>query len=363
VGSLTGPVPGLFRGALIGTQAYAAYINSQGGLFGRRIKVLPGDDGLDSGKNRAACLQLKDQVFSFVGSFSINDDGCNPVLQQCKCPDVGAALNFDHLAIPTTFSPQPQVKGWRTGAFNYYKQHFSNDVITHVAFFTAGVASARPIAAAERQVMESMGYKVVYSREVQPGEQNFTSDVIQMRQNGVKMVTMQGDAATMARISAEMEAQNFKVDLQDWGGSIYDDNSFKLAGKTALEGTLTDQTFAMFLGQDTKFVPEIATFKQWMARIDPNQPVDLFAFYGWLSSKLWTEAAKAVGPGLTRPKIVDTLSKIGAWDGGGLVAPVNIGQKKPSDCIFIFRIRNADFVREYPTDKLYDCSLGPFKYT
>ena len=38
----------------------------------------------------------KDQVFAFVGSFSINDDGCVPVLQQCKCPDVGAARQQRH---------------------------------------------------------------------------------------------------------------------------------------------------------------------------------------------------------------------------------------------------------------------------
>src|SRR4030095_5029227 len=75
VGTLSGPVPGLFRGALIGTNAFFNYLNSQGGLMGRQVKVLPADDALDSGKNRAAHLQLKDKVFSFVGSFSVNDDG------------------------------------------------------------------------------------------------------------------------------------------------------------------------------------------------------------------------------------------------------------------------------------------------
>src|SRR5581483_8811630 len=44
VSILTGPVPGLFAGAFNGTDAYFQYINSQGGVYGRQLKVLPRDD-------------------------------------------------------------------------------------------------------------------------------------------------------------------------------------------------------------------------------------------------------------------------------------------------------------------------------
>ncbi|MCU1486141.1 MAG: hypothetical protein JWN67_2887, partial [Actinomycetia bacterium] len=33
VSTLSGPVPGLFQGAIVGAQAIVAYQNSQGGLF------------------------------------------------------------------------------------------------------------------------------------------------------------------------------------------------------------------------------------------------------------------------------------------------------------------------------------------
>ena len=55
------------------------------------------------------------------------------------------------------------------------------------------------------------------------------------------------------------------------------------------------------------------------------------------------------------------LSKMGTWDDNGMVAPVNIGQKKPSDCFYLQTITpDAKWVRMYPTDKLYDCTTGPF---
>jgi ABC-type branched-subunit amino acid transport system substrate-binding protein len=363
VGTLTGPVPGLFRGALIGTQAFTAYQNSQGGLFGRRIRVVPADDALDSGKNRAGHLQLKDQVFAFVGSFSVVDDGGISVLRDCGCPDIGAALTRAHAALPNTFSPQPQRPGWRTGGLNYFKQHYPKDVIEHVAQFVAAVQSAREIAADQRRVMEALGYKIVYSREVQPNETNYTGDVIQMRNRGVRMITFQGEVGQMARLANAMYQQNFKVDLPNWGNAIYDSNVFKIAPKQALEGSMLDQVYALFLGEDAGRIPEVALFNQWMRRIDPNQPLDLFAMYGWISARLFVEAAQKVGPQLTRAKLLDTLRGMGSWDANGMIAPVNIGQKRPSDCGMLFTIRDGKFVRVLPTDnRNFDCSLGGYMY-
>ncbi|HWG74688.1 MAG TPA: hypothetical protein VG184_11615, partial [Acidimicrobiales bacterium] len=39
ISTLTGPVPGLFAGAVNGTDAFLAYQNSQGGVFGRQLKL------------------------------------------------------------------------------------------------------------------------------------------------------------------------------------------------------------------------------------------------------------------------------------------------------------------------------------
>src|SRR5665213_4593179 len=43
ISDISSPIPGLFEGAKIGTQAYFAYVNSQGGVNGRKL-VLDGQD-------------------------------------------------------------------------------------------------------------------------------------------------------------------------------------------------------------------------------------------------------------------------------------------------------------------------------
>jgi ABC-type branched-subunit amino acid transport system substrate-binding protein len=363
VSTLTGPVPGLFRGALIGTQAFAAYQNSKGGLFGRQLRVLSGDDQLDSGKNRGAHLNLKDQVFAFVGSFSVSDDGGAGVLKDCNCPDIGGSLSKARFNLPNHISPQPQPDGWRSGPPTWYKQKFPKEVLEHWALFGANVESTRAIRRGMQAVYQRLGFKVVYFREIEPNRQNFTGDIIQMQREGVRALSWQGDVGNMGRLARDMRQQNFTVDLANWGNSIYDKNAFRYAGGTEpLEGALVDQVYALFAGEDAQRIPEVSVFNEWMKRVDPNQPVDLFSLYGWISARLFVEAMeKTSSP--TRKNLLAAMKTITKWDANGLVAPVNPSGKRASDCFFVFTITKGKFKRVFPTDnRNFACDVGPYVY-
>src|SRR5207248_1361878 len=86
VSDLGGPVPGLFSGGPYGTQAYFNYINSQGGVFGRKLKLVTADDQLQCSSNEAAYSNLVGKVFAFVGSWSL-DDNCGAQIMK-NHPDV-----------------------------------------------------------------------------------------------------------------------------------------------------------------------------------------------------------------------------------------------------------------------------------
>jgi hypothetical protein len=163
-----------------------------------------------------------------------------------------------------------------------------------------------------------------------------------------------------------MRQQNFVVDLANWGNGLYDSNTFKVTTPDALKNTYVDQVYAMFLGEDGQRIPEVSLFLDWMKKTDPNQNVDLFALYGWLSARLFVDAMTKIGDSgqpPTRKGLIDTLSTWGSWDGNGMVAPVDIGKKRPSDCFFIFTVTpDGKFQRTYPTDNTnYDCNVAPFK--
>src|SRR5438067_3966591 len=122
VSILTGPVPGLFAGAVNGTDAFFQYQNSQGGVYGRQLKVLPRDDQFDCGQNRTLTESDIPKVFAFVGSFSLFDNcGADPLGRNPTVPDVHNALSVDAAHLGNNFSPQPLRTGAPTGPFNYFK--------------------------------------------------------------------------------------------------------------------------------------------------------------------------------------------------------------------------------------------------
>jgi ABC-type branched-subunit amino acid transport system substrate-binding protein len=358
VSTLSGPVPGLFRGALVGVQAWAAMVNSQGGIDGRLIEVRSGDDALDSGRNKAQHLALKNEVFAFVGSFSVTDDGGASELAGTNIPDVGNPLAPARFNLPNNFSPAPLAPGWETGPARYYINQFGPEPVRRVALFVSAVETARISARRERAVLESLGYEFVYTREVQPNEPNYTGDVIQMRSAGVQAVMWEGQADQIADLVNAMADQGFEVPLLNPGSTAYSEAFLEQAGAAA-EGARIDVTHALYLGGDAD-VPEVALFREWMERVDPDQDVDLFALFGWASARMFEQAIRDAGPALTRDGVLAALGNITSFDANGLLAPSNPAGKVPTNCFLIIRVENGEFVREHPQQG-FDCETGPFQ--
>ncbi len=73
-------IGGLFKGALVGTEAYADYVNSTGGVNGRKITVDSADDGFSGAGNKQATQNAVTNDFALVGGFSLQDNFGGTVL-------------------------------------------------------------------------------------------------------------------------------------------------------------------------------------------------------------------------------------------------------------------------------------------
>src|SRR5580692_4771688 len=92
VDDLTLPLPGLFKGAEDGTQAYFDYINSLGGVNGRTIKLDAQDSGYSPGTVAATTASQIQNDFALVGGFSLDDSAEEPLIQAAGMPDVAYPL-------------------------------------------------------------------------------------------------------------------------------------------------------------------------------------------------------------------------------------------------------------------------------
>ncbi len=362
VADMGGPVPGLFEGAVIGTQAYIAKVNSEGGVYGRKLKLKVGDGQLDCSRNRAETADLAPKVFAFVGSFSLFDDcGADVLKANPGIPDLHGALGPKSQALASNFSVAPLGKGWRTGPLNYYKTKYGAK-FQKIGAIYANVGTGPSLWRNTVSAIESTGGKVVSEHPYGATDTDFTSTVVRMRNDGVQMIYINTtDGATTARFVNAARSQNV-----DWpiifGATAYDQNFLKQAGANA-EGVYNDQQFAQFFNtDDAGKIKAVAEFQKWTtAAAGPKATKDLFAAYGWASAQLFVQALTKAGPKATRADVMKVLKTVTSFDADGLLAPANPAGKKPGTCWILNVVKNGKFVRvDTPTDK-FRCD-GSYHY-
>jgi len=358
ISDLSGPVPGLFQGAVIGTQAYYAKINSEGGVYGRQLKMKFGDGQLDCDQNKAQHRALIPKTFALVGSFSLFDGCGQSVLKDSpQIPDVHNALAQNALILPNNFSVAPLKYGWRTGPLSYYKKTYGaafSKIGTIYADAGGGAATWKGC----RLAIESLGGKVLYERGFSPTDTDFTADIVSMQRAGVEMIyVIASDAPTFARLTQAAKQQGVKWPIIA-GGIAYDQGFAARAGN-ASEGVINDQQFALFFNKDeASRNPAVGEFQKWTDKVAPGEKKDLFAVYGWTSAQLFVQALRAAGAKAKRADVMAELRKITKFDGGGLLAPADPAGKKPPTCWILTKIERGQFKRVDPQSG-YRCD-GPY---
>jgi ABC-type branched-subunit amino acid transport system substrate-binding protein len=356
VSTLTGPIPGLFAGGPAGTDAYFQYINSQGGVNGRKLVLKTGDDGLNCNQYLSQVQALSPSVFGFVGSWSDFDNcGANYFTANPTIPDFHYLLQNQTYAEPNGFTPQPQPPGFRTGPYQYYAQKYP-DAVKHVAGLWA--ATSTTTWTDQSAAMKSLGWNIVYNRAIQATETDFTADIVRMKSLGVEYLDLRNEDKT--KIAAVMNA----AAQQNWHPQVvvtnseYDPSFAKLLTDPANgAGILTDQPFAMFLGEDAASTPSVALFDTWMKKTHPSQPIDLFAMFSWASAEMFVDALKAAGQNPTRQGVITAVKGMHNFDASGLLAPADVGNKKPPACWMLLQVqKDGTFKRILPLGSGYTCS-------
>ena len=159
-----------------------------------------------------------------------------------------------------------------------------------------------------------------------------------------------------------MQQANFTPQVVDWFSEMYTPVFLQETDGTA-DGNLVLMATAPY--EEVSSNPELQLMESWMNRVAPGWSHDIFAEFAWSAGLAFLQAAKAVGADLTRPALLQQLSRIGTWTGDGLQPPENFGQKIPSNCFSYFKINSSGsgFTRVYPSAVgSYDCSSGTLNH-
>lgn len=355
IATVSGPVPGLFQGAFNGLDAWAAYVNSKGGLGGRKVTVIHKDDALDCNTYTNDLKTLSTQVFALVGTFSVQDGcGMSTLKADPTLPDIeGYLLNPQLIPLPNALTPTPQPPGYTTTGAIWVKQKFPS-AIAHTAdlYSTFSQASYEEIS----DTYKSQGFKYVYTRGTGPFETNFTSDILRMKSLGVRVVTLETQSVgSVAAFIQQADQQGFHPDAIV-SAQAYDANLFKDLGSSDASNLYMPLLYPMYLGQDRATNPALATFLDWLNRTHPGFPSDIYTIEAWAAGQLFAQALQSAGANPTRAAVVDAVHQTHDYTAGGLLPTSDPGRKLSPTCMVIVGVKGHSFQRLDPANSGYECN-------
>ncbi len=349
---VSGPVPGLFQGAMNGMKAWAAYINSTGGIAGRKVELLTFDTNTNATEHRIATKKSCNDAFAIVGGFSVADNGGAAVGEECGIPTIlGVATSALANNAKNSVSPVPvQPNKWPTGPGMWIKEKYP-DAIAHGAFMGNDHAISVNALERSRYTLEHLGYNFVYQGLTPQVEANLTPYVLEMKSKGVEYFSWSAERDTLARILKAMDQQGWRPKVLDFTSVVYHKQFLELAGKSA-EGILFPLTNPFWFEADK--VPELKLYLDWLEKTSPGAEPDIFGVYGWSAGVLFEQAVEAAGDDLTRERVMTEAQAIDEFDARGLLAPTSPKRKEQAKCFAYGSVKNGEFVRVFPKEG-YDC--------
>ncbi|WP_320177743.1 ABC transporter substrate-binding protein [Roseovarius pacificus] len=301
--------------ALIGMMAYYEKVNEEGGIHGRKLVAVQEDTACDSAKGLAAAKKLisQDEVFMLQGnSCSGVALALRPTIEEAGLPWIVAHAVSDSISDPLARNifhgvPTGRANGRAMAAFVLSKPETSN-----VAIIEHSNDWAHSYSNPAREYLTENGVTPSIELTMERGQTDATAQVQKIRQEKPDFI-----------IAALYEAETaiFLRDLKKYG--MGDIPVMGTAG-TDLENTLkrtgdfdtVRNYYVIHSYVDNLDGPLMQPWGDMIHKYYPDEELSTFSFVSIGSAEALVAALKAVGPDLTRSKLMAALEEVRDFDTG-----------------------------------------------
>ena len=369
--------PGLFQGSVDAINGAAKYINSQGGIGGRKLVVDFIDSHLNGNQSRNAIITACSQDFALVGTAALF---LPTVEDEVNCKDInGNATGIPDLGgivtgVPEQCSPvsypsnapqllcatkdqHPQTYQGNQGDTTYYKKKYGKNI--HGAFVLPNdTQDANRGDAVQEAIAQQNGIKADQSPTASGRDpQSVYTPIVQQMKNAGSNWGFNGLAyANVIQFRQEAQLQGLNDPKIIWTCTTACYDKKYLAAGSAIENTYIPMAFLPF--DETSSNKTLAAFVKFTGK---DKATGL-GVYSWASALELQQALNAVVAksgvnAITRVNLLDSLSKLTSFNAGGMIGNTNVAKKITSSCFVLEQVKNGKFTRVYPTKKgTFDCT-------
>lgn len=343
----TGPAA-LWGSVARGTAAYFEMINAQGGIHGRKLKLLIRDDSYQPPKTKAAVMELveREGVFAFVGGVGTGTGmAVKGYLAEKKIPWVGPASGSSKWANPATrylFSLYPTYTTEARALTRYLVKEAGKEKI---AFFYQNDDYGKEGLEGAKAELAATGKSLVAEVSVEMTDQDLLSHVMKLKESGADAVILwllPKHAAITLGTAAKM---GFKP---QWATSSSLSDAPLMHGitKGLWEGVIFTAIMELPDSDHELIKKYREAFEKYGKAGNDQEQFGVFFLAGFLFAEPLVEALKNAGKDVTREKLVEELEKLKGWNGGtGHDITFGPGERQGQKSAFICRCEGGKAVK------------------
>ena len=362
--------PGLFQGNLDALNAYAKYVNANGGIACRQLIVKTWDSKLNPDESKNGQIDACSNAVAMVGNNALFNPDVK-TLATCAdkagaptgVPDIAALANdINEQCNPTTYLIQAvaetcpvkvgQVRPLKAFVGPQKKVYLKLESNLHGIFAVPGdLPTTVQSATYQIEAQKAAGIKWDATLKVSGRDEQaaYTPRIQTLKQANSTYYYNGSNDRAMINARKEAKAQGV-TSVKVWACSLACYTRAMLtAGGADVEDTYVWMQFLPFEEKDTN--KELAAYVDGVG----TNKVDSFGAQAWQAAALFKDVidkvvAKDGVNGITRKAILDTLNNDeGNFDANGWMGAKNL--KGISNCFMVMQIKGGKFVRVFPTEK------------
>lgn len=347
-----------------GIEAYFAYRNSEGGIYGRDLVI--GDEVDDElGSNQAKTLEVisNDDAFG-VFQATLVASGWGD-LDANRVPTYAWGIHAAEIVDRPSIFPSLAIRcgNCNRPAITYSAREAGATRVAALGYGATENAKdcTNGIAASVEHYQEATGVEVAYVNDsLEYGLPNgLGPEVTAMEQAGVDFVAACVDLNGMKTIAQELDRQGLDVTL--YHSNSYD-QTFLSENAGLFDGDFVDVQFRPFEADAAG--SSLDLFQEWME--ETGAVVSELAMVGWINATMAFDGLLAAGPEFDRDTVIDVTNTFEDYTAGGLVvasdwsrAHTPYTREDPDTegnaCTALVRVEGEEFVTVAPPAEPWLC--------
>jgi hypothetical protein len=346
--------PGLSHETSDAIEAMIAWCNEQGGINGRQLVGNYYDAAITEVVN--AMTQACGEVFMLVGQAWALDSAQEETRLGCDLPMVPTyTVSAEAANAPLMYQGVPNPIDLYTAGHGAQLAELFPEEVTNGAVMFGNFAATIDTKDKVLQAFPEVGWEFLdcpqeYNIQGEPDWRPFVQSLSDcgaeaVYYSGQPYPNMQNllDAAAQEGYDPiwVVEANSYLASFAEWNSTGNGDNVYVRTAFTPFEQADTNP----------------AT-QQYMDVVEANGgDISQLGEQSTSSFLLWATAAQACGAELTRDCVMEELSQVDSWTGGGLHAESNPAGNLPPECSLLLQLDGTDWVQVFPEEEgEYECS-------